>query len=87
MMACSFEKTGAFNTKASPLEIVFDEHEKRYLVHFIEEGEEYGERSFCDGCPGVEEPMCVRYCREWIEMRRLVDTYRQILKSRCENEE
>lgn len=61
-MACSFHHTGKFMPSVSSLVIVDKEDGPGCEVMLIRESD--GTRMACDGCDGLDVPLCMDYCRE-----------------------
>ena len=61
-IACSFKHTGEFAPSISSLRVLEKEYGEGYEVLLVEETQ--GKNIACDGCPEVDEPFCVQYCRE-----------------------
>ena len=61
-MMCSFHHTGEFRPSTSSIKILDKEYGQGYSVMLHEE---HGGQSFaCEGCEGLQEPLCVKHCRE-----------------------
>ena len=58
-LACSYHLTGEFDIAKSAIEII-EEAGGGYTVTLHDRMN--GTRSACDGCQGVDDPMCARYC-------------------------
>ena len=75
-MACSFHHSGVFQPSISSIEITGSPKEG-FRILFYETTHD-GHRA-CDGCPGLENPLCVAYCplvaRE--ELKELINRSRQ----------
>ena len=61
-IACSFHHTGEFVPAVSSLKILEKEGGPGYLVMLKPAGDEEGYA--CDGCKGLDVPLCVEYCKE-----------------------
>jgi len=70
-LACGFKHTGAFSYSASSLRVI-ERHDSRGYTISLQESDE-GSRLACDGCRELDTPLCVQYCREADELRRMVD--------------
>ena len=71
-IACSFHHTGEFNPSISSIKILDKEDGAGYTVLLLEEDSEEGRA--CDGCLGIEEPLCMEYCKEKEELKEMIDT-------------
>lgn len=61
-IACSFHHTGEYNPSLSSIRILEKEDEAGFRVLLIEED---GTDGFaCDGCLGLDRPLCLEVCRE-----------------------
>jgi hypothetical protein len=58
-MACSFHHSGVFQPGISSIEITGSPKEGFKILFYetIHDG-----HHACDGCPGLENPLCVAYC-------------------------
>jgi len=65
-MACSYHHTGEFNPARSSFIIVEKEDEAGYVLQLLEQAT--GGAIACDGCQGLDEPLCLQYCREHEEL-------------------
>jgi len=81
-MACSFHHTGEYNPSVSSIRIVEDNGDGGYCVLLIDES--HGSGFACDGCNGLETPLCVQYCREKEELE---DILRDFLQARSQDRE
>ena len=61
-IACSFHHTGEFKPSISSIKILSKEDGFGNRVMIIEEDD--GQNKACDGCEGLEVPLCVEYCDE-----------------------
>ena len=71
-IACSFHHSGEFNPSISSIKILDKEGEAGYSVLLLEEDSAEGRA--CDGCQGLEEPLCMEYCKEKEELQKMIDT-------------
>jgi len=71
-IACSFHHSGEFNPSISSIKILDKEDGAGYSVLLLEEDSEEGRA--CDGCQGIEEPLCMEYCKEKEELKEMIDT-------------
>lgn len=72
-LACSFHHTGEFVPAASSLKIFEKEEGPGYFVYLREEGE--GSGFACDGCEGLDIPLCVEYCRELDDLFKILQEF------------
>jgi len=72
-LACSFHHTGEFVPAASSLKIIEEEEGPGYFVYLREEGE--GSGFACDGCEGLDIPLCVEYCRELDDLFKILQEF------------
>jgi Fe-S-cluster-containing hydrogenase component 2 len=72
-IACSFHHQGRFRPAVSSIEILERWEELGFTVSFYQK-EQGGHRS-CDGCRGLPEPLCVKYCNALMreELRALLN--------------
>jgi Fe-S-cluster-containing hydrogenase component 2 len=72
-IACSFHHQGSFKPGVSSIEIVDRWEELGFAVSFYHK-DRGGHRS-CDGCRGLDEPICVKYCNVLMreELRALLN--------------
>ncbi len=61
-IACSYHHTGEFGLAASSFRVIDKEDNRGATVEFLEKAE--GEMPACDGCEGLDVPLCVEWCRE-----------------------
>jgi Fe-S-cluster-containing hydrogenase component 2 len=76
-IACSFRHTKEFNHLVSSIEIIGLEDRPGYKVRITEDPS--GGRFACDGCAGLDEPMCVQYCPKREKLTEIIETF----KSQC----
>lgn len=53
-----------------------------YEVEIFEE--QKGEHRTCDGCLEFDEPMCMRYCHESLELKKYIDQIREKIADKDE---
>jgi len=72
-IACSFHHQGSFSPAVSSITIVDRWEELGFAVSFYQK-DQGGHRS-CDGCRGLDEPLCVKYCNVLMreELRALLN--------------
>lgn len=74
-LACGFKHTGAFSYSASSLRVIERPDSRGYTLSLEENAE--GSHLACDGCRDLDTPLCVQYCREADELRKMVDEFIQ----------
>lgn len=70
-LACGYHHTGEFNPKKSSLRIVDrNDNEPGFFIDI----ELYGNENLlaCDGCHGLEKPLCVEYCHQEEELFTMI---------------
>jgi len=82
-LACGFKHTGAFSYSASSLRVI-EKHDARGHTISLQERDE-GARRACDGCRELDTPLCVQYCREADELRKMIDEFVQKVASASAN--
>jgi Fe-S-cluster-containing hydrogenase component 2 len=61
-MVCSFHHTGEYAPSLSSIKILEKENGAGFLVLLLETGGTEG--LACDGCRGLDQPLCLKVCRE-----------------------
>lgn len=61
-MVCSFHHTGEYNPSLSSIRILEKDNGAGFVVMLLEENGTEG--LACDGCPGLDRPLCLKVCRE-----------------------
>jgi Fe-S-cluster-containing hydrogenase component 2 len=74
-IACSFHHTKEFRPSVSSLRILDKEVGPGKIVFLAEKDE--GETWACDGCLGLNEPLCVEQCKEKEELDRIIREFLQ----------
>ena len=72
-LACSFHHRGEFIPAASSLKVLEKKEGPGYRVFLREEGD--GSRFACDGCGGLDIPLCVEYCRELDDLYKILQEF------------
>jgi len=72
-IACSYHHTGLFRPSVSSLKILDKEKGPGHSVLLI--GEDDGQSKPCDGCKGMEEPLCMEVCKEKEELKKIIEEY------------
>jgi Fe-S-cluster-containing hydrogenase component 2 len=72
-LACSFHHTGEFVPAVSSLKVLEKGEGPGYFVLLKEQRE--GESFACDGCKGLDIPLCVEYCREVDDLYKILQEF------------
>ncbi len=72
--ACSFHHTGEFNPTSSSLKVLEKKEGPGYVVFLREEAE--GGTYACDGCEGIDIPLCIEYCREIDDLYKILEKFK-----------
>ena len=72
-LACSFHHTGEFNPTSSSLQVLEKKEGPGYVVILREEAE--GGTYACDGCEGIDIPLCIEYCREIDDLYKILEKF------------
>ena len=72
-MACSFRHTGEFSPAVSSIRILDKADGNGFDVSLA--GDRHGKRMICDGCPGLEEPLCLQYCEKVEDLRAILKEF------------
>lgn len=78
-LACSLHHTGEFKPAVSSLKILEKKNRNGYQIVIVDRDDE--RRLRCDGCKGLEVPMCVQYCREGELLEQMVRQFIIVNKS------
>ena len=79
-IACSFHHRGEFVPSVSSLKILDNKDEPGYSVLIVEETD--GQSLACDGCKDQELPLCIEYCRESEDLKKIIDEFLESRDSR-----
>ena len=79
-IACSFHHRGEFVPSVSSLKILENKDEPGYSVLIVEETD--GQSLVCDGCKDQELPLCIEYCRESEDLKKIIDEFLESRGSR-----
>ena len=71
-LICSFHHKGAFCPSASSIKIL-ETDKQGFTVSLAEKGE--GQRLPCDHCAALDEPLCLKYCRERDELETILSRF------------
>jgi Fe-S-cluster-containing hydrogenase component 2 len=69
-IACSFHHKEEFNPAISSIKILDKKNEPGFYVMLVEESG--GQSIPCDGCKGLEVPLCMEYCKEKDELEKMI---------------
>lgn len=69
-IACSFHHKEEFNPAISSIKILDKKNESGFYVMLVEESD--GQSIPCDGCKGLEVPLCMQYCKEKDELEKMI---------------
>lgn len=69
-IACSFHHKEEFNPALSSIKILDKKNEPGFYVMLVEESD--GQSISCDGCKGLEVPLCMEYCKEKDELEKMI---------------
>jgi Fe-S-cluster-containing dehydrogenase component len=72
-LACSFKHTGEFAPAVSSLVILDKEDGVGFTVSLAEKNEE--RRLSCDGCRGLNIPLCVQYCLKSEDLKAILKAF------------
>jgi len=72
-LACSYHHTGEFVPAVSSLKVAEKSDGPGYSISLKGEGAPDG--FACDGCAGLEVPLCVEYCREADDLSRILQEF------------
>jgi len=73
-LACSFHHTGEFVPTASSLKVLEKKEGPGYDVDLREQAEEASRA--CDGCEGLDIPLCYEYCREMDDLYKILEEFK-----------
>ena len=74
-LACSFHLLGEFVPSASALKIEDKDDGPGYAVVLKEVAD--GDGPACDHCVGLETPLCMDYCREYDDLKIILERFRE----------
>lgn len=72
-MACSFKHKGEFIPAVTSIKILDKEDGPGYRVELVEVNE--GLNLACDGCEGLEVPLCLDYCQKNEELEKILKEF------------
>ncbi len=72
-MACSFHHKDEFNPVLASIKIINAEGELPFRVWLASKKEKLTPEEIpCDACKGIEEPLCVQFCRKKDELKKIL---------------
>ena len=74
-MACSFHHTREFAPAVSSLVVLDKEDGHGCEVLLVDES--HGQRLACDGCEGLDIPLCMEYCKESDDLGKILQEYEE----------
>ena len=69
-LACSFHHKQTFMPSLSSLKVLDKVEGPGYRVSLV--AEKHGERMACDGCKGLDVPLCLEYCKEIDDLGKIL---------------
>lgn len=72
-MACSFRHKAEFAPSISSIQIIDKRQGAGFLVLLLEETGRDG--IACDGCKDLAVPICMQYCRESEDLRKILEGF------------
>lgn len=70
-LACSYHHEKSFNPSKSSLRVLDKDDNKGYIVEIYEK--DTGGAHACDGCEGLEIPLCMDVCKEKEILKEFID--------------
>jgi len=77
-LACSYHHSGKFGPSASSLIIKEKEDSRGYIIEFLEKKTD--DRFACDGCKGIEEPLCLEWCKKKDDLKKYLSDFLKKIK-------
>ena len=74
-MVCSYHHKGVFQPSISSIKILDTDDELGFRISLAEQDK--GKCIACDECKGLDEPICVKYCREKDELKGILKEFSQ----------
>ncbi len=71
-IACSFHHTEEYNPSVSSIRILEKDHEAGFLVLLLEDATD---GFACDKCQGLDEPWCLKVCRERDDLASILNKF------------
>jgi Fe-S-cluster-containing hydrogenase component 2 len=75
-MACSYHHKGVFSPSISSIKILDTRGGLGFAISLAEQDEDNGTIA-CDGCEGLDEPLCVKYCTEKEELLGILEDFQR----------
>lgn len=72
-LACSFHHKGEFTPAVSSVKIADSPSVEGYGLELFEE--DSGQRRACDGCKELDVPLCVAFCWESEDLKKVIDDF------------
>jgi len=72
-IACSFHHTNEFQPSVSSIKILNSEKKQGYAVSLADEGD--GMTMACDGCRGLDVPLCIQYCKDSDDLGKILKEF------------
>ena len=82
-IACSFHHKNEFNPSISSIKVIDKLDAAGYQISFTIS--DIGTRIACDGCKDIDVPLCIQYCKEKDELRKMISRVNEC-KNRSSNE-
>jgi Fe-S-cluster-containing hydrogenase component 2 len=74
-LACSFHHTQEFIPSVSSLKVLSKKEGPGYEVLLVAESR--GKSIACDGCKGLDVPLCIEYCKEMDDLGKILLTFEE----------
>lgn len=72
-IACSFHHTGEFQPSVSSIKILNLDKKQGYAVSLADETD--GMTMACDGCKGLDVPLCIQYCKDSDDLGKILKEF------------
>ena len=79
-MACSFHHKGEFIPAVSSIKILDKEKAAGFDVYFADSSD--ANHMGCDGCRGLNVPLCVEYCTKSKDLENILKEFREKVNQR-----
>jgi len=81
-MACSYHHRGVFSSSISSIQVLDRTKELGFALSLSDEDEDGC--IACDGCKGLDEPLCVKYCNSLVrdELKGILERFWDIRRSK-----
>ena len=74
-IACCFHHTGEFGPSPTSFRVAENREGKGYLISISEEKQ--GDEVACDGCQGLDVPLCVEVCEHAEDLKKIISQFMQ----------